>query len=662
MAQSTLQTSTPVERVEPIEKSIHKPKPAPNNPSFWTREHIEALLVVVTALAIATSMIFEKLEMPDWAIFTVNIISYLAGGYFGVREGLHSLLHKEINVDLLMVLAAGGAAIVNQWHEGAILLFLFSLSNVLQDYAMGRSRKAIQSLLDLRPDTATIRRDDRLVEVPVEELRHGDVVILQPGARVPVDGRVIRGTASVNQASITGESVPVLKQPGDEVFAGTINENGALDVEVTRLSSESTLSRIIQMVETAQDSKANTQTALDKFEQYYAMVVIGATLLLVFLPPLLTNVSFNDNFYRAMVVMVVASPCALVISTPASILSAIANGARHGVLFKGGAHLENMALIKVVAFDKTGTITTGRPIVTDIVVLNGLSENDLLKLTASAEARSEHPLANAVVKAAKERQLPLLEPEVFEAVPGRGIRVTIEGKDLLVGSERLFDEGKITIPEAVRQQQMAFYQDGKTALLIYQQPEHWLGIVAIADTPRPEAKQAIQALHQVGIVKIAMLTGDNSQVAVAIADKAGIDTPFANLMPEDKVTVLNELAAQYGPVAMVGDGVNDAPALATASLGIAMGAAGTDVALETADVVLMSSDLSKIAYAIALSKRARRIVIQNLVFSLSVIIVLVISALLPFVHLPLPLGVVGHEGSTVVVVLNGLRLLAFQPE
>ncbi len=662
MAQSTLQTSTPTERVEPIERIIPKPQASPANHLAPLVANIEPALVVITALAIATSMAFEQLEMPAWTILTANIISYLAGGYFGVQAGLQSLLHKEINVDLLMVLAAGGAALVNQWHEGAILLFLFSLSNVLQDYAMGRSRRAIQSLLDLRPDTATIRRDDHLVEVPVEELRHGDVVILQPGARIPVDGRVIRGTASVNQASITGESVPVLKQPGDEVFAGTINENGALDVEVTRLSSESTLSRIIQMVENAQANKANTQTALDKFEQYYAMVVIGATLLLVFLPPLLTSVDFNANFYRAMVVMVVASPCALVISTPASILSAIANGARHGVLFKGGAHLESMALIKVVAFDKTGTITTGKPIVTDIVVLNGLSENDLLKLTASAEARSEHPLANAVVKAANERQLVLAEPEVFEAVPGRGIRVTIEGQALLIGSERLFDEDHIAIPDAIRQQQEAFYKDGKTALLVYQQPEHWLGIVAIADTARPEAKQIIKALHHVGIKKVAMLTGDNPQVAAAIASSIGIDTPYANLMPEDKVTVLNELAAQYGPVAMVGDGVNDAPALATASLGIAMGAAGTDVALETADVVLMSSDLSKIPYAIALSKRARRVVIQNLVFSMSVIVVLVISALLPFVHLPLPLGVVGHEGSTVIVVLNGLRLLAFKPE
>lgn len=658
MAQSTLQTST----VEPIAKIIPKPQASRANHLARLVANIEPALVVITALAIAISMAFEQLEMPAWTILTANIISYLAGGYFGVQAGLQSLLHKEINVDLLMVLAAGGAALVNQWHEGAILLFLFSLSNVLQDYAMGRSRRAIQSLLDLRPDTATIRRDDHLVEVPVEELRHGDVVILQPGARIPVDGRVIRGTASVNQASITGESVPVLKQPGDEVFAGTINENGALDVEVTRLSSESTLSRIIQMVENAQANKANTQTALDKFEQYYAMVVIGATLLLIFLPPLLTSVSFNENFYRAMVVMVVASPCALVISTPASILSAIANGARHGVLFKGGAHLESMALIKVVAFDKTGTITTGKPIVTDIVVLNGLSENDLLKLTASAEARSEHPLANAVVKAAKERQLALAEPEVFEAVPGRGIRATIEGQDLLIGSERLFDEDNIAIPDAIRQQQETFYQNGKTALLVYQQPERWLGIVAIADTARPEAKNALQALHHVGIQKIAMLTGDNPQVAAAIASATGIDTPYANLMPEDKVTVLNQLATEYGPVAMVGDGVNDAPALATASLGIAMGAAGTDVALETADIVLMSSDLSKIPYAIALSKRARRVVIQNLVFSMSVIVVLVISALLPFVHLPLPLGVVGHEGSTVIVVLNGLRLLAFKPE
>lgn len=659
MAQFTLKSPFQVEGLEPVVKSPIKQK-SPAQP-VWAREHIERLLVVITALAIASSVIFERLALPAWTILLANLTSYIAGGYFGVLEGLSSLRHKEINVDLLMVLAAGGAALVNQWHEGAILLFLFSLSNVLQDYAMGRSRKAIQSLLDLRPDTATIRHGNDLVKVAVEELKRGDVVILQPGERIPVDGRVVRGAASVNQASITGESVPVYKQVGDEVFAGTINENGALDIKVSRLASESTLSRIIQLVESAQGNKAETQRFLDKFEQYYAMVVIGFTLLLIFLPPLLINVNFSDNFYRAMVVMVVASPCALVISTPASILSAIANGARHGVLFKGGAYLENMALLKVVAFDKTGTITTGRPIVTDLVRLNGLSEDELLALAASAESRSEHPLANAVVQAACQRQLMLIEPDHFEAVPGRGVKVQLQSHNILIGSERLFEEAHIEIPASVKNQQTAFYQAGKTALLVYQQPNDWLGIIAIADTPRPEAKRAVEALHQVGIEKIAMLTGDNPQVAAAIASATGIDTPYANLMPEDKVAVLNELAAKYGPVAMVGDGVNDAPALATASLGIAMGAAGTDVALETADVVLMSSDLSKIPYAIALSKRARRIMLQNIAFSLSVIIVLVIGALLPMIRLPLPLGVIGHEGSTVIVVLNGLRLLAFKP-
>lgn len=591
----------------------------------------------------------------------MNVISYLAGGYYGVLESINSLRDREINVDLLMVLAAGGAAIVDQWHEGAILLFLFSLSNVLQAYAMDRSRRAIQSLLDLRPDTAKVRREDEIVMVAVDDLLPGDVVVLQPGELVPIDGKVIKGTGSVNQASITGESIPVLKQVGDEVFAATLNENAALDIEVTRPASESTLARIIKLVENAQSHRADTQRRLDVFEQYYAMIVIAATLLLIFVPPLVSNVNFDDNFYRAMVVMVVASPCALVISTPASILSAIANGARKGILFKGGAHLETMAAIRAVALDKTGTLTTGEPGVTEIIPTQGLTEDELLQVVASVESRSEHPLAQAVVRAAQNRKITIEEPTSFEAIPGRGLQAQLNGSLVIVGSERLMLERDVHLPEDLRQQQMALENEGKTVLYAYEIPSRLLGLIAIADTPRPETIELVRQLHAVGVEKVVMLTGDNARAAAAIAEASGIDEYHANLMPEDKVTKLQELREKYGCIAMVGDGVNDAPALAAASLGIAMGAAGTDVALETAEVVLMSSELNKIPYAIALSKRAQRIVWQNIIFSLSVIAVLVIAALLPFVNLPLPLGVVGHEGSTIVVVMNGLRLLVYRP-
>lgn len=651
---------TPVTHSSESKKAI-KPSDEGEQLSFWSQQNLEPILVVITALAIATSLLLEAIEASADLILFVNLTSYLAGGFYGVQEGTKSLRGKELNVDLLMVLAAGGAALVDQWHEGAILLFLFSLSNVLQAYALGRSRRAIKSLLDLRPDTAKVRRGDDVIECHVEELQVGDIVILQPGERVPIDGKVIKGTSTINQASITGEAIPVLKQIGDDVYAGTLNENGTLDLEVTRLAADSTLARIIKLVETAQGHKAETQRFLDTFEQYYAMVVIAFTLFLIVVPPMLTTVDFADNFYRAMVILVVASPCALIISTPASILSAIANGARKGILFKGGAHLEDMATIKAIALDKTGTITTGEPGVTQILPLNDFSEQELLRLAASVESRSEHPLAAAIVNAAQKMNLETHEPDNFQAIPGRGLQADYQGERVLVGTELLMTDNGIKLPESVISHKRTLEQGGQSVILIHHQTDGLLGMIAVADTPRPEAIELVAQLHRVGVKHVVMLTGDNEHAASTIASKAGFDEFYANLLPEQKVEKLKELQAKYGAVAMVGDGVNDAPALATASIGIAMGAAGTDVALETADVVLMSSELNKIPYAIALSKRARRIVWQNIAFSLGVIMTLVIVALLPFINLPLPIGVVGHEGSTLIVVANGLRLLVYRP-
>lgn len=647
--------------------SSHKllPQKTTNQPdeqtSFWSQEKLEPFLVIITLLAIITSLTLESIDASPKLVLLANITSYLAGGFYGVQEGIKSLFEKELNVDLLMVLAAGGAALVDQWHEGAILLFLFSLSNVLQAYALGRSRRAIKSLLDLRPDTAKVRRGEEIVELHVEDLNINDIVILQPGERVPIDGKVAKGTSTINQASITGESIPVFKQIGDDVFAGTLNENGTLDIEVTRLAADSTLARIIKLVETAQGHKAETQRFLDSFEQYYAMIVIAFTVFLIAIPPLLTTVDFETNFYRAMVVLVVASPCALIISTPASILSAIANGARKGILFKGGAHLESMATIQAVALDKTGTVTTGEPGVTQILPLNGLTDNELLQLVASVELRSEHPLAAAIVRAAQQRELEIHEPDDFQAIPGRGLSAVYNGCRVLVGTERLMMENSVTFAEDILSQKQTLESSGQSVLLVHHETDGFLGMIAIADTPRPEAIELVSQLHRVGVKHVVMLTGDNEHAASTIAKHAGFDEFHANLLPEQKVEKLKELQTKYGSVAMVGDGVNDAPALATATIGIAMGAAGTDVALETADVVLMSSELNKISYAIALSKRTRRIVWQNIAFSLGVIITLVIVALLPFINLPLPIGVVGHEGSTLIVVANGLRLLIYRP-
>lgn len=639
----------------------------PQKKPIIPQEQLEVIFVVTTAIAIGTSLILERLEAPELLILVANLISYIAGGTFGLIEGIESLRKREINVDLLMVLAAIGAAIVNQWHEGATLLFLFSLSNVLQNYAMDRSRNAIKALLKLRPDSASVRRDGQIVSVPTASLVIGDVVVIHPGERLPVDGIVIAGDSTIDQSPITGESMPIPKTIDDEVFAGTVNQNGTLDVRMTRSANETTLSRIIKMVEDAQGRRADTQRFLDEFEQQYAKFVIGATALFIVVPPLLPGgPAFDQNFYRAMVLMTVASPCALVISTPASILSAIANAARRGILFKGGAYLEQMGAIKALAFDKTGTITTGKPAVTDVIPFGDTSRETLLQLTAIAESKSEHPIARAVVAAAKTAKLTINEPERFDAVPGQGIRAIYEGQELLIGTERLMENAGIAITPEVEQVRQQLEGEGKTVLLA--RGNTWLGAIAVADEMRQNAPQIMQTLRDAGIEHIAILTGDNQRVADAVGKRIGADEIFAGLLPENKVDAIHTLQKKYGSVAMVGDGVNDAPALADATIGIAMGAAGTDVALETADVVLMADDLTSIAYAIKLSRRARRVVLQNLVFALSVICALVIATLvLPPMPdgkpgVPLPLGVIGHEGSTLLVVLNGIRLLIVNDE
>ncbi len=619
---------------------------------------LEQIFVGVTLAGLLAGAGARALDLPLWVETIFAVTAYVAGGTFGLIEGVRELLHRSINVDLLMVLAALGAALIGSWPEGATLLFLFSLSNVLQGFAMDRSRSAIRKLMDLRPNTALVRRNGTEVEVAVEEIHIGETVIVKPGEAIAVDGEVLSGASAINEASITGESVPVEKTLGDTVFAGTVNENGSLAITVTREPSDSTLSRIIQMVEDAQSRRARTQRFLDTFEQYYAMVVIGATVLFITLGALFSAQPFDAVFYRGMVLLVVASPCALVISTPASILSAIANAARRGVLFKGGVHLENAASIKVVAFDKTGTLTHGKPVVTDVVAVNGTSDDDLLRLAASAESRSEHPLGRAVTAAAKGRGLTITDPGDFEALPGKGIQATVEGQPLVIGSPRMMEESGKHLEADFHDRITALESEGKTVLVVYN--DHAMGAIAVADQVREDARATVEALHRAGVDHVVMLTGDNQRVAAAIAEQTGVDAFFAELMPEDKVTQIKRLEETYGPIAMVGDGVNDAPALATATVGVAMGGAGTDVALETADIVLMADTLSRLPYVIELSKRANRVVWQNITFSLLVIVALIISTFV--VDLPLPLGVVGHEGSTVLVVFNGLRLLAFGPK
>lgn len=629
----------------------------PARPRYLTQAWLEPRLVVVTLIALVLSLIAERAEASDTVVLLLNLTAYAAGGLFGTIGALRSLREGKLDVDLLMVMAAIGAAVVDQWHEGATLLFLFSLSNVLQDYAIGRSRQAIRGLMKLYPSEAKVHRDGQIALIKVSSIRVGDLVLIEPGERIPVDGMVRSGRSTVDQAPITGESMPVEKEVGSKVFAGTLNQQGVLDVEALAPASDTVLSRVIKMVEEAQDSKAPTERFLDKFEQYYATFILAAVGLFILIPPALGLVDFTSNFYRAMVLMTVASPCALVISTPASFISAIASGARSGVLFKGGAYLEGLASVKAITFDKTGTLTAGKPAVTDLVPCQRLTEDQLLTIAADVEARSEHPLAKAVVKAARDRGLNLSPVEDFEAIPGRGVQATVNGKQVLVGSPAyLLQNGEF--PPRMAEARERLEGEGKTVMLVQQDGE-WIGLIALADQLRPEAAGIIRTLHDKGIT-VAMLTGDNPLVAQNIARQLGVDRVHAGLMPDGKVEALKQIEAEVGPVAMVGDGVNDAPALAAATIGIAMGAAGTDVALETADLVLMGDKLELIPFAIDLSKKARRVVWQNIAFSIAVIIMLVLGAFL--IDLPLPLGVLGHEGSTVIVVLNGLISLLLIPE
>ncbi|GAB1420343.1 hypothetical protein MASR2M15_04360 [Anaerolineales bacterium] len=629
---------------------------------FLNKENLEAPFVLLTAIAILLSAVGTALAWPATLILLINIASYVFGGFFGTKQALESLSKKRIDVDMLMILAALGAASIGNWPEGAILLFLFSLSNVLQDYAIGRSRKAIHSLLKLYPETANVRRNDRVIEMDIKEIRMGDIVLIKPGERIPVDGIVISGQSALDQSAITGESIPVDKSKGDKLFAGTLNMQGILDMEARETADNTTLARIIQLVENAQETKAPTERFLDRFEQFYATFILAFIGLFIIIPPFLGWIDdFQAHFYRAMVLMTVASPCALVISVPSAYIAAIASGARAGILFKGSNYLELLAQTKVIAFDKTGTLTIGQAKVQHLASVPGVSEDELLQIAASVEARSEHPLAKAIVQKAAEAGLELEEVEAFEAITGKGLQARLNNREIHIGSLRYAEQIK-AMPPSLKQQAQEWGQLGQTIIAVLQEQAtgyEYLGIVAIADQMRPEMPETIAGLTRAGIHS-AMLTGDQHLVAEAIAKEVGIEAVYAELMPEDKVRILEKLREEYGSVSMIGDGVNDAPALAVADVGIAMGLAGSDTAMETADIVLMGDRIDRIQYAIELSQSARRVVIRNIIFSLAVIVMLIIGVFV--IDLPLPLGVLGHEGSTVIVVVHSLIFLLLIPE
>ncbi|RYZ24067.1 MAG: heavy metal translocating P-type ATPase [Chitinophagaceae bacterium] len=599
--------------------------------------------------------------------------AYLFGGFYPTREAISGISKGNFEIDFLMIVAAAGAAVLGQWGEGALLLFLFSLGHSLEHYAMEKARKSIAALTQLAPKTALLKVNGDLREQPIGSLKTGDVIVVKPNSKIAADGIVVEGESTVNQAPITGESMPVDKAPFADagfdlakadgldakfrVFAGSINGGGTLEVRVTKIAADSTISRLVKLVNVAQTQKSPTQNFADKLEKYYVPAVLVLVVLLLFAFLVIAE-PFSSSFYRAMAVLVAASPCALAISTPSAVLSGVARAARAGVLVKGGRPLEELGALSAIAFDKTGTLTEGKPKLTGAYPLNGTTEEALVEVAVAVEKLSDHPLAAAIVKGGTGklgREVPAASN--VEALQGRGIRAEHNGSVIHVGNKELFEEKDKGLPAAVRARVEELESAGNTTMLV-QQGEVLLGIITLMDLARGEAKETLQELGRIGIGKMIMLTGDNQKVADAIATDIGITEARGNLLPEQKVAAIEQLRLQEGRVAMVGDGVNDAPAMAKSTVGVAMGAAGSDVALETADIALMADKLSNLPFAIGLSKKAHAIIRQNLVISLGMVAVLVPLTLLGIAHIG-P-AVVGHEGSTLLVVFNALRLLAYQ--
>ena len=615
------------------------------------KPNLELIAAVLSGVLIGAGWLLDKYDQGANSIIAY-LLAFVIGGFAKAKEGIEATYeNKELNVEMLMIFAAVGSAIIGYWTEGAVLIFIFAISGALETYTMNKSHKEISSLMELQPEEALLISSGSERRVPVSELQVGDNILIKPGERVPSDGIIIKGQSNIDEAAITGESMPVSKANQEEVFAGTVNMTGAITVEVTKASSDTLFQKIILLVQSAQSEKSPSQLFIEKFEGTYVKVVLSVVLLMFFIPHFLLGWSWHESFYRAMILLVVASPCALVASIMPATLSAISNGAKHGILVKGGVHLENLSHVKAIAFDKTGTLTKGKPEVTEVFVKEGLEKDNLVWKAASIENQSNHPLAQSIVKYAKRAiKQELFHPDSLEDIPGWGVTAEIDGEQWKIGKA-----------DFVGKEAAEGFADGKAKELasagntiVYVQINGVLsGMIALKDVVREETKIAIDHLKQKGIHTI-MLTGDSEKTARAIAAESHVDQYFAECLPEEKVEQLKTLKTKYQTVAMVGDGINDAPALAIANVGIAMGE-GTDVALETADIVLMKSDLPRIAEAIRLSQRMNKIIKQNIIFSITVIMLLISSNFLQV--LDLPYGVIGHEGSTILVILNSLRLL-----
>jgi Zn2+/Cd2+-exporting ATPase len=628
-------------------------KEAISQESLWAKVKIngELIAAIICGVFIFIGWLFSRYDSDNLSI-TLYILAFVIGGFAKAKEGIESTIEKkELNVEMLMILAAIGSAIIGYWTEGAVLIFIFALSGALETYTMNKSHKEISSLMALQPEEALRVTNGIEEHVHISELTIGDLILIKPGERIPSDGKIVKGLTTIDEAAITGEAIPVSKGNQDDVFAGTVNLNGSITVEITKPTNETLFQKIIELVQSAQSEKSPSQLFIERFEGNYVKIVLAVVIVMMFLPHFLLGWSWTETFYRAMVLLVVASPCALVASIMPATLSAISNGARHGILFKGGVHLENLSHIQAIAFDKTGTLTKGQPEVTDLIVQDGLIEKDVLLIAASIESHSNHPLAGAIVKYAKEELASdFLRPDSIEDVVGWGVKAFIDDEEWKIGKAGFV--GKEKAEQFADGIEKTLASEGKSIVFV-QKGEQLVALIALKDVVREETKLAIDELKAKGIYTI-MLTGDSTKTAQAISAESHVDEYIAECLPENKVDHLKQLKEKYGNVAMVGDGINDAPALATANVGIAMGG-GTDVALETADVVLMKNDLPRISEAIALSQRMNKIVKQNVIFSITIIAILISSNFLQAVDLPL--GVIGHEGSTILVILNSLRLL-----
>ncbi|MCD2257951.1 heavy metal translocating P-type ATPase [Psychroserpens luteolus] len=636
-------------------------------------EKTELYFAILSGVFFFTGLFIEHFStVQEWSLGCF-IAAYFFGGYFTTLEAINKIKKGEFEIDFLMLAAAIGAAYIGSWGEGALLLFLFSLGHALEHYAMNKAKKSIEALGNLSPKIALLKKENELVEIPIESLQIGDVIVIKPNTKVSADGVVIKGKSSINQASVTGESIPVDKyaisslqthtefndiESKHKVFTGTINGDNVIEVKVLKLSEDSTIARLVKMVSDAETQKSPTQLLTKKFEKWFVPIVILLVVVLCF-AYLVIDETFNQSLYRAICVLVAASPCALAISTPSAVLSGIARAAKSGVLIKGGRALEDMGTLTTIAFDKTGTLTEGKPKLTNVIPLSGFDKTNFLSLVLDVESLSNHPLARAISKDIREQYQIETNNQASDMseIQGKGIKAQYQGDEVFIGNPRLMTDNGIDVSTEIEQQMRDLLQDGETVMLVAYHKE-LIGLISVMDMPRPFAKDTLQRLKAIGIKNMIMLTGDHQNVGNSIARQIGLTEAKGNLLPEDKVKAIQKLKQRDSKIAMVGDGVNDAPAMANSTVGIAMGAAGSDVALETADVALMSDKIESLPFVIGLSRKSRSIIKQNLWISLGVVAFLVPITMMGWANIGSAVAI--HEGSTLLVVINALRLLRYK--